>query len=393
MRHSYSTVTPAVVRAAAAAGLRTALPWQPFRASVTVAALLDLLLLAAAWRSSLSAVVRCCRFGFCHETARRALDANLPPPERLADGLVNALHAYLPRPVRRRAWDLALDLHYVPFYGSARTPGVLGGPKKGGTNRFFVYATAAVVQRGQRWCLGLVPVRDTHWEKAVAALIGQLQARAVRVRALVLDRGFFSGHVIRALQERRVPFVIGVPRKGGPANRAQRLFALPSGQVVRYAWETGRGSRPVAVSMTAARRRVRGRWRCEVYAFAGVPAEGAVRRSQRARLLRQLSQRRFGIETSYRQMNQGKGRTTSPEPRRRLLWLGLALLLRQVWVWLQQRLAPRGTNWRHWRPPPQLRLAILLDWLATWMRQHYPAPRVIRAPQPLELPVAATVNR
>ena len=187
--------------------------------------------------------------------------------------------------------------------------------------------------------------------------------------------------------------LFGEPVWTGPANRAQRLFALPSGQVVRYAWETGRGSRPVAVSMTAARRRVRGRWRCEVYAFAGVPAEGAVRRSQRARLLRQLSQRRFGIETSYRQMNQGKGRTTSPEPRRRLLWLGLALLLRQVWVWLQQRLAPRGTNWRHWRPPPQLRLAILLDWLATWMRQHYPAPRVIRAPQPLELPVAATVNR
>src|SRR5262245_24791275 len=150
MRHSYCTVTPAVVRTIAAAIVRAALPWRPFRTAVTVAALLDLLLLTAALRASLSAVAQRFRFGFGHETARQALAANLPPPDRLAEGLVNALHGLLPRTFRRRAWDIAIDLHGVPFYGSARTPGTLGGPKKGGTNRFFVYATAVVVQRGQR---------------------------------------------------------------------------------------------------------------------------------------------------------------------------------------------------------------------------------------------------
>jgi hypothetical protein len=393
MRRSYCTVTPAAVRAAAAASLRAALPWRPFRASVTVAALLDLLLLTAALRSSLSAVARRFGFGFGHETARRALSANLPPPDRLAEGLVDALHASLPRAFRRRAWDVAVDLHYVPFYGSARTPGALGGPKKGGTNRFFAYATAVAVQRGQRWCLGLVPVRTARAEIAAGALAGQLRARGVRARCLLLDRGFFSGHVIRALQERRLPFVVGVPRRAGPGNRLSRLFERPSGQVTTYAGTTGRGSRRVQTTVVAVRRRVRGRWRREVHAFEGVGPAGAVRRHQRARYFRELYRRRFGIETSYRQLNQGRARTTSPGPRRRRLGVGVALLLRQVWVWLQQHLAPRGTNWRRWRPRPQLRVAVVLDWLAGQLQRRHPAARSIPVPQPLVLPVAIALSR
>ncbi len=388
MRHSYSSITPSLVRATAARGLAAALAWHPFGRTVPVAALLDLLLLAAALRSSLSAVARRFAFGFSHETARRALDANLPPVDALAEGLVDALHGYLPRALRRRPRDVAVDLHYVPYYGAARTPGTLGGPKKGGTHRFFVYITAVVVERGQRWCVALAPVPTTRWEEAVERVLDQLQRRDLRLRCVLLDRGFFSGHVVRLLQQRRVPFVLGVSRKGG---RLNRLFELASGQVVEHAWKTERGSLPVRVRVTAARRRVRGRWRREVYAFEGVAPEGAVRRHQRARFYRALNARRFGIETSYRQMNEGKARTTTRDGRLRLLWLGLALLLRQAWVWLQQRLTPRGINWRCWAPSAALRLAALLEWLAEWLKGRHPAQRRIPLPQPLQLPFPAAV--
>ncbi|MBW3608218.1 MAG: phosphoenolpyruvate carboxylase [Actinobacteria bacterium] len=53
--------------------------------------LLEVLLLVAALRSSLAAVVRRFRFGFSHETARQALRANLPELARLQDGLADAL--------------------------------------------------------------------------------------------------------------------------------------------------------------------------------------------------------------------------------------------------------------------------------------------------------------
>lgn len=44
--------------------------------------------------------------------------------------------------------------------------------------------------------------------------------------------------------------------------------------------------------------------------------------------------KRYGIETSYRQMNQGRIRTCTRNPILRLLLVGIALVLRNVWVWL-----------------------------------------------------------
>src|SRR5439155_23099479 len=44
--------------------------------------------------------------------------------------------------------------------------------------------------------------------------------------------------------------------------------------------------------------------------------------------------RRFGIETSYRQMHEGRIRTTTRNPVIRLLYVGIALVLRNLWVWL-----------------------------------------------------------
>jgi hypothetical protein len=383
MRRSYCTITPATVRATAAAGLQRACPWHDVGSAVPVPALIDLILLTAALCLTLSAVVRRFAFGFCYETARRALDANLPPLDRLGEGLVDALHSYLPRTIRRRAWDIAIDLHYVPFYGDPKTQGILGGPKKAGTNRFFVYATAVIVHRGQRWCLGLTAVHNTRWEEALERIAEQLQARGIRVHCVLLDRGFFSGHVILALQRRRWPFVVGVSRKGG---RIDRLFEEPVGQVNVHRWKTERGSLPVAAAMILARRRVKGHWRRELYAFEGIHPEGAVRRYQRAQYYQRLQQRRFGIETSYRQMRQGQGKTTSCDQRHRLLWLGVALLLRQVWQWLQQRLTPRGTRWSSWRVHLTWPLARLLDWLAQALRAAHPEELSLPLPRPVQLP-------
>ena len=64
MRHSHCSLTPAVVRTSARQALQQALPWRRYGRRVTVNRLLDLLLLLAALRSSLSAVVRRFRFGF-----------------------------------------------------------------------------------------------------------------------------------------------------------------------------------------------------------------------------------------------------------------------------------------------------------------------------------------
>jgi IS4 transposase len=50
--------------------------------------------------------------------------------------------------------------------------------------------------------------------------------------------------------------------------------------------------------------------------------------------VREAYRKRFGIETSYRQLNQSRSRTSSRDPLYRLLLVGLSLFLRNVWQWL-----------------------------------------------------------
>jgi len=60
------------------------------------------------------------------------------------------------------------------------------------------------------------------------------------------------------------------------------------------------------------------------------------------RSIRETYRKRFGIETSYRQMNEARIRTCTRDPRQRLLFVGIALVLRNVWVWLHFKLAKKN---------------------------------------------------
>ena len=96
---------------------------------------------------------------------------------------------------------------------------------------------------------------------------------------------------------------------------------------------------------------------------------------------------RFAIETSYRQMNECKAKTTKKDVRYRLLLIGVALLLRQVWVWLTAQVARawglRPTQW-----VAQLRLARLGEWLADLLKRKYKEEKEIHLGSPL-LPLNA----
>jgi hypothetical protein len=79
---------------------------------------------------------------------------------------------------------------------------------------------------------------------------------------------------------------------------------------------------------------------------------------QRIRLtpreIRETYRKRFGIETSYRQMNEARIKTSTRDPAQRLLFVGIALVLRNVWVWLHFQWA-KGK----WSAEPQLFLELL----------------------------------
>ena len=73
--------------------------------------------------------------------------------------------------------------------------------------------------------------------------------------------------------------------------------------------------------------------------------------------------KRFGIETSYRQMNQCRIRTTTKRFNVRFLYLAIGLLLRNLWVWLHHVVLStprRGCRRYNWA---RLRVKRMLLWL------------------------------
>src|SRR5205085_11699459 len=152
---------------------------------------------------------------------------------------------------------------------------------------------------------------------------------------------------------------------------------LRVGTVTAVDWVTEETRQAVKTKAVVGQRP--GETKIQVYAFGGWSKGKAVAAAEAAlagRQARQWYRRRFGIETSYRQMHECQGKTTKKNLVYRLLLVGLALLLRQVWVWLTGQLAPsRGAGSKEW--VEELPLQRLLDWLAEALQRKYPEEKVI----------------
>lgn len=374
MRQVHS-ISPSVVYCQARDMLQGVLDWKPIGRIVTVAHLLDLLLLMANSAASLFAVTKRF-FRFSHETAYRAVKANLPNMDRLVQGLLHSLYATaaFSRQDRRRRWLLAIDTHYVAYYGQ-RTPDVMGGPKKQGTKWFFGYATAVLLHKGRRFTIALCPlVPKTKPHEIVRTLLQQIAEKGLKIQSVVLDSGFDSGETFLLLQEQALAYTVPLRRKGNTKNARNRLFEGRHQQIRWAEWyvkDTPRRVRTRTILW-------KGRLKTMLLAFQGWNSTRACTVHQEAARQKRLYQRRFGIETSYRQKNQAQAMTTSRNPVYRLLLEGLGYLIRQIWVVLTAQL-------NHARPTPdpwvaELPLHRLIDWLVHELTQRHPEKFSIPVP-------------
>lgn len=273
----------------------------------------------------------------------------------------------LPRAVRRGRWAVAVDTTHIPYHGRPRADPdeVYRGEAKGGTTRSHAYATACVVRAGLRFTVAVLPVRaHTPMHEVVREVRRRVAEAGVGVRVLLLDRGFDTAGVVRYLQAARQPFVFpkavhGSPPRSGVLTGLRAIRATHPTGWTRYAWSPRTG-RPVSVDLCVVRRR---RGRVFLYACWGVRMDPrSVYRAYRGR---------FGVETSYRQMNQLRVRTTTRNPALRLLFVGVALVLRNAWAWVHWVvLADRVRGGRRVRLE-RLRLRTLGVWLVHVAEQRF----------------------
>jgi hypothetical protein len=224
-------------------------------------------------------------------------------------------------------------LNLIPYYGTPseqEEPYIIRSRAKAGTCSFYTYATAYVISRGKRVTLALHAVRrDETLVCVITRLLDQMAKLRISVKRLYLDRSFYCVPVIRWLQACDIPFempVIVRGKQGGTRALIQQkrtyktwytMHSQSYGSVTFQVWVVG-----------TYRMGRRGQHGVEYLAFAVYKIPPGIR------ALPGDYRKRFGIESSYRLKNLSRIRTTTRNPVTRLLYVGIAFLLVNLWVFI-----------------------------------------------------------
>jgi hypothetical protein len=340
----YSTLTPTHIYTYAATLLEPYLQWHNYGPKCTVKVLLQVLFYTAGHLCSVFAACSQLRTAPSDQAVRDALAALCPDPVSLEQRLNQLFAAQIPKGLRKRPQRVAIDLTLVPYHGlpHQRTSEIYRGQAKSGTTHFHAYATAYIVRRGQRFTVALIRVEyGTALVEVLKRLLHLLRQAGIRPRLLLLDRGFYSVAVIRYLYRARYPFIMPVVRHGRAANDPRgpsgtNIFAATkcSGWYTYTLTNADKHTATVLICVHCrnwqGQRRRQGR-QTLLYACWGISTYSTA-------WVYQTYRRRFGIETSYRQLHEAHIKTSTRDPTLRLLFVGIALILRNAWVWVHYQL-------------------------------------------------------
>jgi putative transposase len=312
----------------------------------------QVVLTAAARRSTIEAACADLLGAPDSNTIRGYLNAQLPPAKipALQAACNAALAGQLPDWLKLSPQEVACDLHDTPYYGQQQPQDpqhpeadpdywVCRGEARNGTTRFYRCATAYVMRQGVRMNLA---VRFVHPGDPLAAvlhdLLERVQALGITIGCLHLDKGFCGIPTLRfLLTQPHLAVIMAAPirgKKGGLRALCQGRRSYRTTHTFRSA-PNGALTVPVGVVRTFVKRRD-GRWVLQwlVYVLLNL-ADAPLRR------VRKRYRRRFGIESSYRLLEQVRARTTSNHPAVRFLFMGVAVLILNIWIALHWRFLRR----------------------------------------------------
>ena len=289
----------------------------------------------------------------------------LPPLAKLQGQLNRVLRQQLHPSLwkKPRALRMAIDLVLIPYHGEplAQADEVRRGEAKSNTTHFHGYATISIVHDKRRYTVALIFVRlGQSMEDVVRQLLNRVKRLKFQVRRVYLDAGFCSVAVLKTLRRRNMSYLLPLPVRGRSGG-VRTLFTRPNSYWGFYTLHSPNDG-PLTVKAVVVRRYLKGRYakhgvKWFAYAVAGLP------RGTLPAQVFQWYRHRFGIETSYRQMNHVRARTTSRSPVLRLLLVGLAFILTNLYITLRQTFTLDADH-----TSPKTDLPVSLDRLATALR-------------------------
>jgi hypothetical protein len=282
----------------------------------------------------------------------------------LNDLLIERLPAY----IQGQKHEVAIDLTNIPYHGEAYRDEdeIRRSMAKSGTTHFHTYASAYIVKNNKRVTVAITYcwAHDSCFA-ILLRLLSRLEELDIGLKRLLVDREFYSTQIIRFLNQQDWQSIMAIPARGEilktlkkeAAHSQQRLYTVSSQE---------HGKEPftlhVVCRYSKGRRGKRGVDRF-LFAVLGRPWTGTPDQ------LAEKYRRRFGVETSYRLMNKVRIRTTSRDPKLRLLFFVLAFTLLNLWVFLQWNLLAVPRRGGRWLDHSLFRLARFIDFLRDAIRE------------------------
>jgi hypothetical protein len=285
----------------------------------------------------------------CHELKgapsanrlREVLAQALPDCATLQRALNRILRAQTPRFVKKgkRSYYIAIDLTLIPYHGECYEDEneIVRGEAKSGTTHFHGYATVSIVHDNQRYVLALRFVeKGESMETIVAWLLNRLNSMGISIRCAYLDKGFCSVPVLKTLKRRKLRFILPIPVRG-KSGGVRKLFEVSGSGTTTYTFHSPKHG-ILEVAAVVVKKYSKGRYKrkgARWFAYA----VGRLSKSIEPHQVFEMYRQRFGIEASYRQMNQVRTRTSSRNPVIRLLLVGLAFVIFNLYIANRQQVA------------------------------------------------------
>ena len=335
----------------------------------TAAMVWNVVLRAAARMISICAACRDLAHAPCAQAVFDALTDGVPRTlgvleKRLNSTLIDAW----PSRLKRRRWPVAIDWHLVPYYGQpqrSRNELYYGKPRQG-TTKFHAYATASIVQYGHRYTLALSWVRrHESTVQVLQRLLARLAELGVQIRYMLLDRAFFNVPVVQYLQGERIPFLMPVMFRGRPPKKKRATTGLHWIKRQKAGWyahtlknRTGTATIRVCVAYRTHRHRKDRKRVQQKLLFGAWRVHGS------PTAIRERYRKRFGIESAFRQLRQARIYTCTRNPHLRLLFVAVALIVRNLWVCIHESLLADRDHEPLQLHLERLRFKRFLDWIS-----------------------------
>ena len=270
-------------------------------------------------------------------TVRAIVKEMLSKAEDLAalEACLNSLlQQRLPQKLLRPHLPGAADITAIPYHGQhdEADETVRRSRAKSGSTHFHCFATLYVVKKNKRYTLAITLMRrDDKAQEVLERLLAQGKRLGLRLKRLYLDRGFDNNGIVAYLKRQPFPTIIPLVIRGKQGGSRALLVGRKSYQTTYTRQSTlyGQETRPVHIVC----RYSKGRYgRRSLYRFAYL----VIGQLQlQAHQIAEEYRHRFGIETSYRLMNQVRARTASRSAELRFFLVTLAFLLLNLWSYVK----------------------------------------------------------